>query len=116
MTKKNKLKVAVDFDNTLIKKIKYPSIKYELLPYAKEAIRDMSRLGVEFILHTARTGWFRIPSILFIKFNNLPIKTPIFNKKIKADLYIDDSNLYCKRIDWKEIKQELLKELEKKGE
>ena len=103
--------VAIDFDNTLIETIHYPEINYTLMPYAREAILNLSKLGVEFRLNTARTGWFRLPVILFIWKEKLPIKTYLFNKKVRADIYVDDSNLYCDHIDWKEIEQELLHQL-----
>ena len=103
--------VAVDFDNTLIEEIDYPSINYTLKPHAKETILNLTSKGVEFRLNTARTNWFRFPCIWFIKKNNLPIKTYIFNQKVRADIYIDDSNLYCEKIDWYEIERELLKVL-----
>lgn len=103
--------VAVDFDNTLIEEIDYPSISYTLKPHAKEVILKLAGMGVEFRLNTARTNWFRIPCMWFIWKNKLPIKTYLFNQKVRADIYIDDSNLYCEKIDWLEIEKELLKQL-----
>lgn len=103
--------VAIDFDNTLIESIDYPEVNYKLMPYAREAIMNLHEKGVEFRMNTSRTDWFRIPVILFVKREKLPIKTYLFNKKVRADIYIDDSNLYCDHIDWKEIEQELLKQL-----
>lgn len=103
--------VAVDFDNTLIEEIDYPDVRYKLLPHAKETILNLAKKGVEFRLNTARTDWFRLPCIWFIKKNKLPIKTYLFNQKVRADIYIDDSNLYCEEINWYEIEKELLRQL-----
>ena len=103
--------VAIDFDNTLIETIDYPEINYTLKPHAREVINRLHSIGVEFRMHTSRTGWFRIPVMLFVKRENLPIKTYLFNKKVRADLYVDDSNLYCEHIDWLEIEQEILRQL-----
>lgn len=103
--------VAVDFDNTLIESIDYPEIHYTLMPHARETIINLSKLGVEFRMNTSRTGWFRLPVIWYIWKEKLPVKTYLFNKKVRADIYIDDSNLYCERIDWVEIEKELLYQL-----
>lgn len=103
--------VAVDFDNTLIESIDYPQIHYNLLPHAKEVINNLSKKGIEFRMNTSRTGWFRLPVIWFVWKQKLPIKTYLFNKKVRADIYIDDSNLFCETIDWKQIEQELIRQL-----
>lgn len=105
--------VAVDFDNTLIDTIDYPSINYKLLPNAREVITYLHDVkNVEFRINTSRTGWFRLPVIWFIWKEKLPIKTYLFNKKVRADIYVDDSNLYCEKIDWLEIQTEILHQLE----
>ena len=106
--------VAIDFDNTLIEEIDYPSIDYKLKPHAREAILNLSNLGVEFRLNTARTDWFRLPCIWFIRKEKLPIKTYLFNQKVRADFYVDDSNLFCNKIDWYEIEKEILYQLNNK--
>ena len=103
--------VAIDFDNTLIDSIDYPSVNYTLMPYAREAITNLHNMGVEFRMNTSRTGWFRIPVMFFVWKEKLPIKTYLFNKKVRADLYVDDSNLFCNEIDWKKIEKEIIKQL-----
>ena len=108
---KNKLIVALDFDGTVIKKCDFPCLKYEFKKDAKEVINYLHSKGVVFILNTARYTWYRWPAFIFIWKNKLPIKINIFNKKPDADIYIDDKNLGCKGINWKNIEKELLKEL-----
>lgn len=101
--------VAVDFDNTLIKSIKYPSMKYILIENAEDVIRRLNRRGIVFVLNTARSGWYRLPAIFFIKKRKLPIKCNLFNKKPKAKIYIDDSNIFCQEINWLKIEKEIMK-------
>lgn len=101
--------IAVDFDNTLIEKVKYPSIKnYKLKKNVKNTLEELSRHN-KLILCTSRHGWYFIPAVLFIKKHKLPIK--IHYGKPSADIYIDDKNLGCKGIDWLEIKELILKEV-----
>lgn len=100
------MRIAIDFDGTIVKQVLYPSIKYEFMPDAETVIRTLA-LKHTLILNTARYGWYRIPALIFIKRRHLPIQVPIFNKKCVADIYIDDHNLYCKGIDWLEIEKEI---------
>lgn len=108
------MKVAVDFDGTLVEPLEYPNTSYMLKENAKEVLERLTKKGVEFELYTARYGWWRLPAITFCKENKLPIKTKLFNKKPKADLYIDNSNIFCEGIDWLEIEKEILRKLELK--
>ena len=43
--------------------------------------------------------------LLFIKKQKLPIKINYINKKIPADLYIDDKNYPKQEINWKKIEK-----------
>ena len=43
----------------------------------------------------------------FILAHNLPIEVPKMRLKPVADLFIDDRNLDCKEINWKEIIQKI---------
>ena len=95
--------VAVDFDGTLIEEVEFPQLSYSLLPNASEVIRELHNKGVEFVLCTARYGWYFIPAVVFIKKNKLPIK--IFYGKPNADIYIDNKNLGTELIDWLKIKE-----------
>lgn len=101
----NKIIIAVDFDDTLVYGIPYPQMDYVLKPYAKEVINRLTNKGFQFVLNTARYGWWRLPAILFIKKEKLPIICHLYNKKERAKLYIDDKNLECNGIDWLEIEK-----------
>lgn len=107
------MKIAIDFDGTLVKHTKFPTFKYEFMPHAKEVIMKFHELGIEMILNTGRYTWYRIPAFLFIIKNRLPIKFTLFNKKPQTDLLIDDCNIFCKKIDWLKIEKEVLKILGK---
>lgn len=104
--------VAVDFDGTLVKPIPYPQTNYEMLDNAEQVIRELADNGVEFVLYTARYGWWRLPAISYVRKNKLPIKVLVRNKKPRADLYIDNHNIFCNNnIDWLEIKEEILRKI-----
>lgn len=105
--------VAVDFDGTLVHPIPFPQTNYTMLDNAEEVINRLAKQGVEFVLYTARYGWWRLPAIHYIKKNKLPIKTLLFNKKPRAKLYIDNHNIFCDNIDWLKIEVEILQQLEK---
>lgn len=109
------MKVAIDFDKTLVKSIEYPSFDYEFVENSEDVIRRLSKKGITFLLNTARSGWYRLPAIYFIKRNKLPVKCSLLNKKPKAKLYIDDSNIFCNKIDWLEIEKEINKILSKEN-
>lgn len=109
------MKVGIDFDGTLIEKSEYPNIHYKLKPEAAKVVFDLANKGVQFEVSTARFGWYRIPAMLFIIKNKLPIKTHFIAKKPMCDYYIDDSNIECenKQIDWNFVHNKLLSLLEK---
>lgn len=107
------LKVGLDFDGTVIQLKQYYThdLNYELFPNCKEVLFRLSKLGVKFYLNTARTGTRRLLAIAYIHKYNLPIKYTLLNRKVSADVYIDDCNLYCKCINWLEIEKELIYQL-----
>ena len=108
------LLIALDFDGTVVKhKDKFTfDLDYELFENCKEVLERLNKKGVEFVLNTARTDIRRLLAILYIKVHKLPIKSQIFNSKPCADVYIDDKNLECRKIDWLEIEKEINKRLE----
>ena len=111
----HKLIVAVDFDGTLIDFVEpYYSTDFKLKPNAETVLDALSKQDVVFVLNTSRYSWMRLKAIRFIKKNKLPIKASLFNKKPVADLYIDDKNIYCDKIDWLEIQNEIVKKKEEK--
>lgn len=99
--------VAVDFDNCLVEYADTPFGEFTLKPCAKEVISKYANLGVEFVLNSARYGSYLEPALEFIEKEALPIKHISSMEKINADIYIDDKNIFCKEVDWKEIDKEL---------
>ena len=105
------LRVGLDFDGTVIqlKPVYTNDLNYKLFPNCKEVLDRLSKLGVEFRLNTARTGIRRVLAIAYIHKYKLPIKCTWLNRKVSADIYIDDHNLYCDKINWLEIEKELMR-------
>ena len=107
------MKVAVDFDGTLVHPIPFPQTNYTMLDNAEDVLYELAGMGVEFVLYTARYGWWRLPAIRYVKKHKLPIKTLLRNKKPRADLYIDNHNIFCNNnIDWLAIRSEILRKME----
>lgn len=96
--------IAIDFDKTLIEPLRHPLKGYKLKPHAKEVIEELSKNGHVFVLNTARYGKYRRSAVKWIKKQKLPIDTKNHHRKAQADLYVDDSNIFCTNIDWLEIK------------
>ena len=109
----SRLVVAVDFDRCLINDIPSLSTDYSFRENAKETILKLSSLGVEFILNTSRYGWYYKSAVKFLKKERLPITIKRFRNKIPANIYIDDCNIFCRKIDWFEIEKELINQLKK---
>lgn len=96
------LKIAVDFDGTIVEH-EYPAIGKEKL-FAFRTLRELDKLGARLILWTFRTGkeleeaveYCRRNGIEFYAVNkNYPeeIVDETVSRKIDADIYIDDKNL-----------------------
>ncbi len=96
------LKIAVDFDGTIVEH-EYPEIGKEKL-FAFRTLRELDKLGARLILWTFRTGkeldeaveYCRRNGIEFYAVNkNYPeeIFDETVSRKIDADIYIDDKNL-----------------------
>ena len=108
--------VAIDFDNTLVQPIEYPCTRYELAEHARDVIERLSKKGVQFVLCSARFGWYRLPMLWFIWRSGLPIKCTLFGKKPMADIYVDDRNIYCNGVNWLDVEKEIVRIFEKKNE
>ena len=92
--------VAIDFDGTIVDFTDTPfTTNYTLKEHCKEVLDRLSRNN-ELILNTSRYGIRRLYAIHYIHKNKMPIKTPLLNRKVSADIYIDDKNLECSQIDW----------------
>lgn len=99
------MRIAVDFDGTIVEQ-QYPAIGEEI-PFATEILRRLIAERHQIILWTVREGtllneavaWCSAHGIEFYAVNkNDPEEmdcghNPYYSRKIKADFYIDDSNL-----------------------
>jgi hydroxymethylpyrimidine pyrophosphatase-like HAD family hydrolase len=96
------IKIAVDFDGTIVEH-EYPKIGKEKL-FAFRTLKELEKLGARLILWTFRTGreldeaveYCRKNGIEFYAVNkNYPEEVVDENagRKIDADIYIDDKNL-----------------------
>ena len=98
----NGVKIAVDFDGTIVEHA-YPEIGKERL-FAFQTLRELEKRGARIILWTFRTGkelgeavdFCRMHGLEFYAVNrNYPEEVPdeSVSRKIDADIYIDDKNL-----------------------
>jgi len=96
------IKIAVDFDGTIVEH-EYPGIGKEKL-FAFQTLRELNKLGARLILWTFRTGkeldeaveYCRSNGIEFYAVNkNYPeeVYDETISRKIDADIYIDDKNI-----------------------
>jgi hydroxymethylpyrimidine pyrophosphatase-like HAD family hydrolase len=96
------IKIAVDFDGTIVEHA-YPEIGKEKL-FAFQTLKELEKRGAKIILWTFRTGkelddaveFCRQKGVEFYAVNkNYPeeILDENVNRKIDADIYIDDRNL-----------------------
>ena len=103
--------VAVDFDGTITDNSPYP-VMGKLRKNCKEALDFIHQNNV-IVLWTCRTGKFLQQALRFIEQNEIPIDSVnCINssyrdspRKIIADIFIDDKNIFCKEIDWLKIKR-----------
>lgn len=109
------LKIAVDFDGTIVEH-QYPKIGKDLL-FAFETLKELQKHGALLILWTFRAGaeldkavdYCKAKGIEFYAINrNYPeeIYDETISRKINADVYIDDKNVGGFK-GWSEIWQEL---------
>ena len=98
----NNLKIAVDFDGTIVEHA-YPKIGKDML-FAFETLRELQKHGALLILWTFRAGseldeavmYCRKKGIEFYAVNrNYPeeVYDDSISRKINADVYIDDKNV-----------------------
>jgi hydroxymethylpyrimidine pyrophosphatase-like HAD family hydrolase len=122
---KETLVVAVDFDGTISTE---PHMGHELVlqPNCKEVLNRLHDKGVKLILWTCRTGKALDEAIEFLAHEEIfhlfsvtnqqlpeieELYQPDVARKVGADYYIDDKNLFTK-IDWLEIEKQLTNVLE----
>lgn len=110
------IRVAVDFDRCLIEDIPSLSTCYVLRENAKDAIIKLTKSGAYFVLNTSRYGWYYRSAVRFIKSEGLPIHIERHKNKVPADIYIDDCNIFCQKINWYEIEEELFNVMKRRNE
>ena len=83
--------------------------------HAFEAIRHFQELGHKCILWTCRYGQSLIEAINWLSKNNVKMDTynenlyPLQSRKIVADVYIDDKNVFMvDNVDWYKIEEYVL--------
>ena len=96
------LKIAVDFDGTIVEH-KYPEIGKEVI-FAIDTLKKLQELGCQIILWTYRSGneleeaveYCRSNGLEFYAVNkNYPeeVFDESISRKVNADIFIDDKNL-----------------------
>lgn len=91
--------IAVDFDGTIVQN-KYPEIG-KPLPFAFETLKMLQNEGHRLVLWTVRTGKSLEEAVEFCKRNGLEFYAvnesyegeAVRNRKLNADLFIDDRNV-----------------------
>ena len=102
--------VAVDFDGTITKDYKFPQNIGVLREGCKDALEHI-RKKHKVIIWTCRSGEHLTEAENFLKDNGIEVDGinidiyPKTDRKIMADVYIDDKNIFCEGIDWKAIKK-----------
>jgi hydroxymethylpyrimidine pyrophosphatase-like HAD family hydrolase len=98
----NGIKIAVDFDGTIVEH-QYPEIGKEKL-FAFQTLKELEKRGARIILWTFRTGKELEDAIFYCRQNgiefyavnkNYPeeVLDEAVSRKIDADIYIDDKNI-----------------------
>ena len=98
----NNVKIAVDFDGTIVEH-EYPAIGKEKL-FAFQTLRELNKMGVRLILWTFRTGKELEEAVEFCRENGVEfyavnksypeeVYDESISRKIDADIFIDDKNV-----------------------
>lgn len=103
--------IAIDFDGCLTTENCFPRIT-ELRPYAAEAIHNLQAAGHKCILWTCREGQYLDAARNFLNRNGIDMDGYNFSpyqlqsRKIVADVYIDDKNVFMvDDVDWHKIEE-----------
>lgn len=96
---------AIDFDGTITATFTYPDPPCDLRPLAREAMCFIKEMGHTIILWTCRSAQYLDEAVSFMEEYNIPFdyvneNTPEIleqygrdNRKVHADVYIDDKNI-----------------------
>ena len=106
--------IAIDFDGTITEKNIFPEIG-KAREHAFEAIRHFQKLGHKCILWTCREGYHLDVARKFLNANGIELDgynySPyqLQSRKIVADVYIDDKNVFMvDDVDWYKIEEYIL--------
>ena len=109
--------ISIDFDGTIVES-NYPTI-IGLKPDAARCINQLYSDGHTIIINTCRVKEHLENAVKYlnesgIKYHyvneNDPSRIAKFlddTRKISADVYIDDKNIFCREISWSDIVQEI---------
>lgn len=106
--------IAIDFDGTITDKNIFPEIS-KPKEYAFEAIKNIQAAGHKIILWTCRYGKSLEDAKNWLAKNNIKLDAynenlyPLESRKIVADVYIDDKNVFMvDAVDWHKIEEYIL--------
>ena len=106
--------IACDFDGCITEKNIFPEIG-KVREHAFEAIRHFQELGHKCILWTCRYDQSLIAAKNWLEENNVKMDAyneniyPLQSRKIVADVYIDDKNVFMvDNVDWYKIEEYVL--------
>jgi len=102
MIHENALKIAVDFDGTIVENA-YPGIGQEML-FAFSTMKELQKKGHLLILWTFRTGPLLLEAVEYCSANGVEFyavnesypgetNTEEYSRKLNVDLFIDDRNV-----------------------
>lgn len=113
--------IGIDFDGTIVED-NYPEIG-KVKKGAMLTLKQLANRGHKIVIWTCRdygviADFFTaqkikglLPINLYINENPSELRNRFGNdpRKIGADIFIDDKNIFCKDIDWNDIREELTK-------
>lgn len=112
--------IAVDFDGTITTRGDLGNHDLELQPGAYEVLHRLHEDDFKLILWTCRGGDNLEEALVFLEEEGLlevfdsindqldevkEVYASILGKKVGADIYIDDKNIFTKEVNWKEIEK-----------
>lgn len=112
-----KLWIAIDFDGTIVDS-DYPTI-HALKPGVVDGINYLYDKGHTIIINTCRVNKYLEEAVKYLDNNNIkynyvnendPIRISQYledARKISADVYIDDKNIFCHELSWPSIINEI---------
>ena len=106
--------IAIDFDGCITEKNIFPDIA-KIREHAVETIKKFQAAGHKCILWTCRYGRSLDEAIQFLLDNGIKMDGynsnlyPLNSRKIVADVYIDDKNVFMvDNVDWYKIEEYVL--------